>query len=334
MAAIPGGTVRNPHTGEVVSWRPTAGTADSYLFVVNHTAQGYRQLGVIGNPAHLAARKPGDHTPWSTHAITIHGKTLRPLKGWVYADDCRVPEPDKFERWFLGRLRAGAYPHVKYFNVNGRHWHRAATRAGLPFGWSAASDDHHLHTSRMPGAEYTHCTVLADYEAHRTGNPPKPPKPPQPIKRQPVRDAAAKLPAVRRGVTGRTVKILQGGLNAAGYRLVIDGDFGPATDRDVRAFQRGKGLVVDGIVGPKTWDRLLPDNPPTVIRGTVGPDVRVMQGLLTAHGWTTTVDGRAGDHTISQLQKFQVARRVPQSVVNGHGDGIGGVHTWVALVTP
>lgn len=53
---------------------------------------------------------------------------------------------------------------------------------------------------------------------------------------------------------GAAVRQLQTDLNTAGAspKLAVDGDFGPATDRAVRAFQTKVGLVVDGIVGTQT----------------------------------------------------------------------------------
>ena len=62
---------------------------------------------------------------------------------------------------------------------------------------------------------------------------------------------------LRRGSRGENVRILQERLNALGHGAgTADGIFGPMTDRAVRSFQRSKGLLVDGIVGPMTWPKL------------------------------------------------------------------------------
>lgn len=57
---------------------------------------------------------------------------------------------------------------------------------------------------------------------------------------------------LRRGSRGKDVKTLQTLL-----KLVVDGSFGPATDRAVRSYQGANKLVVDGSVGPATWGSLL-----------------------------------------------------------------------------
>ncbi len=57
---------------------------------------------------------------------------------------------------------------------------------------------------------------------------------------------------LRKGSRGPDVKILQKAL-----QIKADGDFGPATEIAVRAFQKANGLIADGRVGPKTWALLL-----------------------------------------------------------------------------
>lgn len=56
----------------------------------------------------------------------------------------------------------------------------------------------------------------------------------------------------RKGSRGDAVKTIQ-----ANVGVFVDGDFGANTDRAVREFQRKKGLVVDGIVGEKTWEAIV-----------------------------------------------------------------------------
>jgi N-acetylmuramoyl-L-alanine amidase len=51
---------------------------------------------------------------------------------------------------------------------------------------------------------------------------------------------------------GSDVLKLQEGLKKAGIVVGTDGEFGPATDKAVKEFQQKKGLIADGIVGPKT----------------------------------------------------------------------------------
>ena len=53
------------------------------------------------------------------------------------------------------------------------------------------------------------------------------------------------------------VKWIQGVLNREGFKVAIDGDYGPATHEAVKAFQKGHGLDADGWVGPLTAAAML-----------------------------------------------------------------------------
>jgi putative chitinase len=70
--------------------------------------------------------------------------------------------------------------------------------------------------------------------------------------------AAEHCPTLRRGSEGGAVEILQVHLRRYGFRLTLDGDFGAATELAVKTFQSRAGLVDDGVVGPKSWDLLIP----------------------------------------------------------------------------
>jgi len=64
---------------------------------------------------------------------------------------------------------------------------------------------------------------------------------------------SARLAVLGRGSRGDAVKRLQRALRDAGFSPgKIDGDFGPATEAAVLAYQRSAGLLADGIAGPRT----------------------------------------------------------------------------------
>lgn len=68
----------------------------------------------------------------------------------------------------------------------------------------------------------------------------------------------AGCPMVKKGAEGNITRWVQRKLNALGYNCgSVDGIFGVNTKAAVMAFQRARGLSADGIVGPKTWSKLL-----------------------------------------------------------------------------
>lgn len=84
-------------------------------------------------------------------------------------------------------------------------------------------------------------------------------------------------PVLRQGSTGQYVIILQKKLKEHGFDPgPIDGIFGAKTLAAVKAFQKAKRLIVDGIVGPQTWAALegvMPSRGETRVRPSLGKKV-------------------------------------------------------------
>lgn len=109
-------------------------------------------------------------------------------------------------------------------------------------------------------------------------------------------DAAARIggrvaPAdgmLRMGAKGARVRELQALLGRAGAVVKVDGDFGPTTRDAVKALQGQLGLVVDGVVGPKTMAafatyRVAPDEKVGRLKASDLPNVgKVATAAITA----------------------------------------------------
>lgn len=64
-------------------------------------------------------------------------------------------------------------------------------------------------------------------------------------------------PRLSRGDVARSVRAVQVLLRADDDGIEVDGRFGQQTQRSVAGFQADRGLDVDGIVGPETWQALV-----------------------------------------------------------------------------
>jgi peptidoglycan hydrolase-like protein with peptidoglycan-binding domain len=127
------------------------------------------------------------------------------------------------------------------------------------------------------------------------------------------------FPNVRKGdrdQEGTNVRKIQYLLRHRGLRLGVDGIFGPETDGRVRQFQQSNGLVVDGIVGPKTWSKLIVQ----IQRGSTGDAVRAVQSQITF----LVLDGIFGDKTDNAVRGVQNQAGIDV-------DGIVGPKTWRVL---
>jgi len=134
------------------------------------------------------------------------------------------------------------------------------------------------------------------------------------------------------GSTGDKVRQVQDALRRLGlYSRTVDGSYGPYTKEAVIAFQKRKGLVVDGCVGDQTWSALglgggsvMPEGCFLAI-GSTGDRVKKVQEALRALGfYTAMVDGEFGPYTKTAVTNFQKSR-------NLYADGCVGTQTWDAL---
>lgn len=134
--------------------------------------------------------------------------------------------------------------------------------------------------------------------------------------------ATKNWPVVQKGDTGGRVRAIQYLLDARGAKLTVDGIFGTATEKAVKAFQKKVKVTADGKVGPMTWPKLII----TVKKGSTGDAVKAVQWQLrNEYGFTKlAVDGKFGPATEAAVKSFQKKYKLTQ-------DGIVGPKTWMAL---
>ncbi len=130
-------------------------------------------------------------------------------------------------------------------------------------------------------------------------------------------------PTLNKGDKTGEVRALQYLLNSYGNNLTVDGIFGNSTLNAVKHFQQQNGLKVDGIVGPKTWTKLVQGK--QLSSGMKGDAVRAAQFLLSKkYGYGLAVDGIFGPDTKDTVKSFQKSKGLQV-------DGIVGPQTWQAL---
>lgn len=160
----------------------------------------------------------------------------------------------------------------------------------------------------------------------------KPAEPTAPA--SPPAQEGGKGPVLAKGVAGDPVTRLQERLGQLGFDPGgIDGQFGPNTDAAVRAFQQNRGIAVDGIVGPETWNKLgitvegtvEGGKGPVLKRGLSGDPVKRLQERLAELGFDAGgADGQFGPNTDAAVKAFQQSRGLA-------ADGVVGPDTWNKL---
>lgn len=149
-------------------------------------------------------------------------------------------------------------------------------------------------------------------------------------------NTATTSPVLKIGSQGAAVKELQTLLNlhvysaAMGDRLVVDGIFGAKTEDRVKTAQYRYLLQRDGVVGAQTWQALKTNTAPIATkpalrRGSTGVEVEIAQTVLREGGYyKSTVDKNFGQNTEAAVRAFQHDRQLQV-------DGVIGLKTWQAL---
>jgi GH25 family lysozyme M1 (1,4-beta-N-acetylmuramidase) len=337
---------------ENINWPSVAAQGASFAYVkategVDYTSGQFSQqyngsaaAGLIRGAYHFALPDVASGNAQADYFVTHgggwsdDGKTLPgalDIEYNPYGDTCYGLTPSAMVSWITAfsaeyLSKTGRYPIIYSTRdwwstctgnsaVPGQHgplWiaSYSGSATPLPAGWTTYTLWQTASTGVFPGDQDVFNGTLANLKtfAHGSYTPPPPP--------------GSSWPVVSQNATGHSVTAIQYLLDAHGAALTVDGEFGPATRNGVIAFQTGKGLTADGIVGPNTWQALIV----TVGQGDTGPAVKAVQDELTAHGAALTVDGEFGPATRNAVIAFQTGKGLT-------ADGIVGPNTWQQLVS-
>ncbi len=155
----------------------------------------------------------------------------------------------------------------------------------------------------------------------------------------------ASYKTLRRGDVSDEVTAMKTALAAVGYSLEINNVFDPTTEALIRAFQRTRGMTVDGVAGSETLERLYAEaaqasgsaasssqasassSASSSLRyGSTGSEVTALQTALRTLGYTLTADGKYGSATVAAVKAFQSAEGLT-------ADGVAGQETLTRLYT-
>lgn len=136
------------------------------------------------------------------------------------------------------------------------------------------------------------------------------------------------IPGIEKPGQNSIVELLQRALRSEGlYDHPVNGGYTADTVTAVRNFQAARGLAVDGIVGPATWNALPTEDlqgVPVLREGSAGGAVALLQRCLRRQGYDPGyIDGLFGPDTTAALKRYQQTG-APEIIV----DGICGAQIW------
>jgi hypothetical protein len=206
---------------------------------------GGANLGIEGDRAIRKGQSPSSHS---------FGAAL----DWRYEPhpsfpaDFHWPEPHELEQVLAFLIDNSAELGVQAIHMRGRVWRAYRTRLQGGPGWKNQTTDEagwlHIEVHKDWWADGRPVTEKIDFG----------PAVDPPVVNPPAQGGTYMhwLDTIRRTSNGNTVTILQSLLKSLGYSIQVDGAFGRQTEDGVKWFQGLRGLTIDGIVGPITWNAL------------------------------------------------------------------------------
>lgn len=208
-------------------------------------------VGTIGNRRHLTANTPEDHVPYS--------KTGWPNPNpypWVHAADIMPPSAKTglpplaaLGAQIVRDRKAGVADigWLKYINWTTAGDNCYHDRWTPDYQRSPSGDRGHIHLSAR--TDHTHTRSTYDPVARIRGQAAKP----APISGVPPFKRQLRYVRGESVTRGSDVQAIQRRWHELGWKLAVDGAYGPASEQVCRQFQAKRKLKVDGIVGPVTW---------------------------------------------------------------------------------
>lgn len=173
----------------------------------------------------------GDTGAWNSAGVKIYGTFADGVKANV--DTLLQDHPGYAEILDAFRSQAGAYQIVNAINASAWGSHPNGAIVTYINGHDGGLQDAALSVGPEVPVE------------------PAPPVPPVPTPGDYPRFPGTLL---YNGISGHGTAVWQARMQERGWTIDVDDVFGPQTDGVCRAFQAEKGLQVDGVVGPVTWD--------------------------------------------------------------------------------
>lgn len=234
------------HVNRIVIHATVSPTRDFASKIANyfHTTNRQASAHYVVDQGHivqcLTERTVGWHAPPNTGSIGIElcDPQTGPGTRWSDADHDRMLRlAAKLVREIAGRWKV---PLMKVSAAGLRNGHLGICgHADVSAAW-------HLTDHTDPGTAFPWTTFMGYVHGGPTTNW--------------AEALVTQLPTLKRGQAqdSEDVQTLQGLLLARSHpEIKVDGSFGATTEIAVKAVQAWRKLIVDGVVGPKTWQALL-----------------------------------------------------------------------------